>query len=66
MDDYIELNETITFRTSSESCIEINTLSDGLLEINETFVVELSSNDPAISFTGRSAEITIVDTSGTE
>lgn len=59
--------DTLVFPPNSNphdtQCIAINLLNDTLLEVAENFIVELNTNDPAVTITGDAnlAIITIVD-----
>lgn len=64
VEDYTEMNVTLTFRNETENCLTITIQTDLVAETNETFFVELSSNDPAISFVASSAEVIIEDATG--
>lgn len=66
-EDYTGVNETLIFRPDlmPVMCVDLVISEDNLVEDNETFVLEITSDDPAILLVDpTTAQITIINTDG--
>ena len=54
----------LTFTSAETLCVNISIENDAVLEENEIFFVELSTNDPQVNLSSPSASVTIVDNDG--
>jgi len=62
--DFITTSAVLTFNASTPlQCDQVIIINDGILENNETFIVQLESSDDAVnvSLNSRSAPVTIID-----
>ena len=62
--DYVSVSEMLVFSTDPVECVEIEIISDGLLEFSEDFFLSLSGNDPGVVIDTCCATVTILDTDG--
>ncbi len=73
--DYLISSSTIHFSAATRSrratggvayerCFDIATLPDSIVEINETFLLQLSTNDLSVEFLPQNATVEIEDNDG--
>ena len=68
-EDYSSLSQTLTTNNSlpTNICVALQVCEDDLVEGNETFQLQVTSDDPAILLVEPSTtEITIINTDGTK
>ena len=64
-DDYVFLNETLTFMVSPDSrVVQITVEDDDRVEDTELFGVQLESSDPAVFLPRPFSPITLLDVEG--
>ena len=54
----------LVFTSAETLCVNISIENDAVLEENEVFIVELSTNDPEVNLSPSSASVTILDNDG--
>ena len=54
----------LVFTSAETLCVNISIENDAVLEENEVFFVELSTNDPQVNLSPSSASVTILDNDG--
>ena len=54
----------LVFTSTETLCVNISIENDGVLEGNEVFFVELSTNDPQVNLSFPSASVIILDNDG--
>ena len=54
----------LVFTSAETLCVNISIENDAVLEENEVFIVELSTNDPQVNLSSPSTSVTIVDNDG--
>ena len=65
-EDFMEFNSLLELNatTSNGSCYQIDILDDSVVELNETFLLQLFSNDSAVSILMFSTPAAIQDDDG--
>ena len=54
----------LVFTSAETLCVNVSIENDAVLEENEVFFVELSTNDPQVNLSSPSASVTILDNDG--
>ena len=54
----------LVFTSAETLCVNISIENDAVLEENEVFFVDLSTNDPQVNLSFPSARVTILDNDG--
>jgi hypothetical protein len=59
--DYVGVSQDVSFQALDTHCVDVALVRDSLLEEEEDFEFNLSSNDSAVNFTLSRAEVVILD-----
>ena len=54
----------LVFTSAETLCVNVSIENDAVLEENEVFFVQLSTNDPQVNLSSPSASVTILDNDG--